>query len=269
MTTITRSGPGLLRSLPLSVPGFLLLVAIALMPVSADRDSLYRVTTPQFTVMKPDCATDGTVLTCAVPVGGKALTVVLDNDRSQLNSGCTATYDSRPTACSRDRTLGDILTPAVILNGFTVPEEAAEAVRAGQPWWSGVGEGALTRTLFWLLVGMSLVAAAASWFLSGRPREANPNSARMAVVTFAAGALVPFASLVLLTPLDQVAEKLPMAMLPCFTLTLVLPWQLLVDRGISGRTGARLGLSASALVATAVYGSATLLMMALATGLVD
>ncbi|MBB5956952.1 hypothetical protein FHS29_003545 [Saccharothrix tamanrassetensis] len=268
MTTTTRSSPGLLRSLPLLVPGLLLLVAIALIPVSAGGDSLYRVTTPQFTVMKPDCAEDGTVVTCAMPVGDKTLTVVIDVDRAQLNSGCTATYGSRPTACTRDRTLGNVFTPAVVLDGFTVSDEAAEAVRAGQPWWSGIGESGLTRGLFGVLVGMSLAAALVSWLLSKRPRAADPNGARTTVTT-AAAVLVPFAGIVLLVPPDQVADKLPMLLLPCFALTLVLPWQLLVHRAISGKIGSRLGLTAAALVATAVYGSATLLVLSLATGLVD
>ncbi|MEV0675671.1 hypothetical protein AB0I60_04015 [Actinosynnema sp. NPDC050436] len=272
MTTITRSSQGLLRSLPLFVPLFLLLVAALLIPVSPGGDGIYRVTAADFTVVKPDCVKDGETTKCVIPVGDRVLTVSMKTDLQHLNSPCTATFDGKPASCTRDHGVGRPTTPAARVSGFSVTEQEAAQVRDAQPWWNGIGERSITVFLFWVLVALCAAVAVASWVLSGTARAANPRRALMTSYTLAAAALLPVASNFMLAPVDRALTMMGALLMPHLSLAPILVmvlWQMLVGRELTGKVGQRLSLALTALVVTAVYGFSMLLWSAFATGLVD
>ncbi|CCH33296.1 hypothetical protein ABZ816_18775 [Actinosynnema sp. NPDC047251] len=272
MTTITRSTPGVLRSLPLSVPLFLLFVTALLIPLTPGVDSVYRVVAPQFTVLKPPCAKDGDTIKCVIPVGDRVLTVSVKPGLPNLNSGCEATFAGERVSCSRDFGVTDASTPAVRVAGFALSEEEAAAVRDVQPWWTGADERSVTTFLFWALAGLCLAAAVGTWLLSATPREADPRRALMTSAMAVAVVVQPVASSFMLVPFDQALQRMGFLLLPPLSLApilLMVLWQMLVGREITGKVGQRISLSSTALAVTAVYGFSVLLWSAFATGLVD
>lgn len=131
MTAGTRLGVGPLRWLPQVVPGFLLLIPVLLVPVAPARaaDGLYRVDTPEFSVVDGfDCAADGVLTTCVVPVAGRPLTVEVGVHPH--HTACFANYDGRRLTCARVAQHGPA-SPWVRVGSLGVP--ASEAPHA--PWW--------------------------------------------------------------------------------------------------------------------------------------
>ncbi|WP_433262124.1 hypothetical protein ACQPZF_28630 [Actinosynnema sp. CS-041913] len=270
MTTITRTRPGPLRWLPLFVPGTLLLVSVLLAPVAPTATSVYRIHTDRFTVTHPDCDLNGTVATCAVPIDGKTLAVTVDTDRARMNVDCTATYGSESTTCAR-RFGNSPYAPEVAV-GLSVPEEAARAVRDSLPWWSELTEGTITLALLCLMIALSLGMAVASWFLSRRPRGPTLRPALMTGFMCVAVVVVPLVSMLVLLPLNRVADTLPLLLMPHLGLApmlVIVLWQMVVGREITGKVGQRLSLSVTALVVTAVYVTVNLFWIGMSSGLLD
>ncbi len=269
MTTITRSAPGPLRSLPLFLPGMLLLIAVLLVPLAPSGSGVYRITANQFAVNYPDCTDDGTVRFCTVPVGGRTLTVSLPAEDAR-GRDCTATYAMESLSCRYDYSYGAFVN--VVSVGLTVPDETARAVADSRPWWTRIDRGTITLTLLCLLVALALGAAVATWFLSGRPRETSPRLARTTGIMCATVSTLPLVDSLLLLPSERLPDMLLAALSPHMSLAPILVmvlWQMLVGREITGRIGQRLSLTATAFVVALVYSASTLMWVGMAAGLLD
>ncbi|MBW4721313.1 hypothetical protein [Saccharothrix obliqua] len=267
MTTTNRHNADPLRSLPLLVAGFAVVVAVVLAFLAPDDGTVYRVTTGQFTAYGPHCEAEGTITRCTVPVGQRTLVVSTDVGPAGDEAGCTAAFAGQPVACTRDRALNNVFTHALRVSGLSVPEEDAREVRAAQPWWAGVDDKGVTFGLLWLVFGASAGAAGATWLLS-RKRLAPERDRRARLAFVAVAAVLPVvAACALLNPASYTGFLGPAVVLAPAVLSL-LGWQWLLGGGITGRLRQRVGLTAVAFGVTAAYSTGTVMWLSFMTGLV-
>ncbi|XVS67539.1 hypothetical protein ACQPYE_16245 [Actinosynnema sp. CA-299493] len=277
MTTpvIPRTTAGPLRYLPLLVPGLLFLVALAIAPVSPARatDGLYKITTAQFSISHHDidCVKDaGRVATCTTTVDGKVLGVRLDTAPTRVLS-CTATYDSRDTACTRSFDYGPG-SHRVHLESLVVPETAAADIRAEYPWWSWLFDGPWFLFALGLLAATTIAAGVLAWTWSREPRPAVKHRATRTVVTFIVYWTFYFPVTLVVAPWDPASLSYHVLLIPhsvLFPALLALGWQLAVSGKITGATRQRVGLAAASAVTTLVCGSMMVLLLAMASGMPD
>ncbi|WP_367127485.1 hypothetical protein [Saccharothrix sp. HUAS TT1] len=274
-TVIQRGTAGPLRYLPLLVPALLFLVALAVAPVSPARatDGLYKITTTQFAVSHHDieCARDtDQVATCTTTVDGKALDVRLDTTPGAALS-CTATYDGQGTPCTRTFDYGPG-SHRVHLASLTVLEAAAEEVRDEYPWWSWVFDGPWFLFALGLVAVVVVVAGFLAWRWSREPRPAAGRRVVRALATFVVYWTFSFPVTLVVAPWGSGRLNYHFLLIPHSVLlpaVLALVWQLVVNGRITGRTGQRIGLTATASATTLLCAPMMLLMLAVTSGMPD
>ncbi|RKT54735.1 hypothetical protein [Saccharothrix australiensis] len=275
-TTVLPPGTaGRLRSLPLLVPGFLFLVALAIAPVSPARatDGLYKITTTQFSISHHDidCVRDREqVATCTTQVAGATLRVRLDTTPGAALS-CTATYDGQDIACKRTFDYGPG-SHRVHLSSLTVPEPDAAAIRGAYPWWSAVFDGAWFAVALGLVAAVAVAAGVLAWSWSGTPRPAAPRRALRAALTFLVYWTFCIPVTLAVAPWDGTALSFHILLIPHSVLlpaVLAMVWQLVLNQPLTGATGQRIGLTAASVLTTLVCTPMMLLLLTLASGMPD
>jgi hypothetical protein len=265
LATSTRLGVGSPRWLPQAVPAVLFLLAVLLVPVAPSRstDTLYRVDTPEFSVVDGfDCAVRDVLATCTVPVAGRPLTVEFEA-RSHFGT-CAATYDGRPLSCSRVGQYGPA-SPWVQVGSLGVSASPA-------PWWRDALDLWWERLLPLVALALALVAALAAFLLYRGPRLEDDHRLRRTVITGLSCWGLAIAGNLLVTGRDAVNVG-PTTLF--VTVALVLPvamvagWQHIAAGPTSGRLRERFGQAAVAFLSTAALAAVQLLSLGLAAGLAD
>ncbi|MEU4447580.1 hypothetical protein AB0K14_14505 [Actinosynnema sp. NPDC050801] len=268
MTTRTRLGVGHLRWLPQAVPGFLLLIAVLLVPVTPVEatDGMYRVDTPEFSVVDGfDCAADGVLTTCTVPVAGRPLTVEVET--TPPLAACAADYDGRRLTCAQVRRYGPA-SPWVRVGSLGIP--ASEAPHA--PWWRDALDLWWERLVLGATLLLALLAGLAAFLLYRGPRLEDDDRLRRTMITGLSSWVLAIVSCALVTARADddfgampvfvtVAVVVPAGMMAC--------WQYVAAGPTGGRLRERFGHAVIAFVATLLLGAVQLLWLGLAVGLLD
>ncbi|MFT7836077.1 hypothetical protein Q5530_07980 [Saccharothrix sp. BKS2] len=263
MTTAIRLSAGPARLLPPVLPALLLLLAVVLAPVAPAKASngLYRVDTPEFSVVEGfECAPSGH--SCSVVVAGRVLTV-----RAELLSPCSAEYDGRSVSCRPVSQYGPA-EPWVEVGSLGVsPDQAPRTPLwrdAIDRWW----------TIWWLggALGLGLLMALATAVLYRGPRLPDEHQSVRTLVTGVVCWLVPAAATLIVEPAGRESMVGVVLVAPHFVLlpaALMAVWQHLAGGPQSGRLRGRLGQAAMAAVATTLYFGGGVIGFAMAAGLPD